>query len=173
MDKKDNSELNNNKEIENGIIIRDLFPQDLGQFRDLWTEAFTSDPYAFRTTPEKWQQKTEKQISKDFYSSIHKQNFILGAFYGSRLVGMVGIYTYKSQLSLWGTFVRPDFRGKKISEKLIRAAIEKLLLKKSVSKEIYLEVFSAAKSARALYKKIGFKEIEIKPTGEIVARLSL
>lgn len=151
------------------IIIRALAPEDLPDFVDLWDEAFFSDPYAFRTSSKNWKQKPKLEVKKSFYASIRKQNFILGAFCGTQLIGMVGIYHHKGNFTLWGTFVRQAYRGKKVGYNLITQAIEKLVCGQIKAQNLYLEVFSAARAARSMYAKIGFREVESKTTGEILA----
>lgn len=162
----------NENEPQN-FTMRALLPGDLSRFIDLWNEAFASDPYAFRTSIQKWKQKPEIEIRKDFYASIRKKNFILGAFSETKLVGMVGVYQHKDNFSLWGTFVRASCRGKNIGHDLIILAIEKLRSADPMAQKLYLEVFSSAQAARSMYKKIGFREIETKNSGEILAVKSL
>lgn len=162
----------NHKPSQN-IIIRTLSSDDLFSFIDLWSEGFESDPYAFRTSITKWKQKLEIEIKKDFYSSIRKKNFILGAFFETKLIGMVGIYQYKENFNLWGTLVRRSYRGKCLGNTLIIEAIKNLVSANPQVQNLYLEVFSSAHAARSLYKKLGFREIETKDTGEIIAVKSL
>lgn len=157
------------RKLPQGITIAKLLSGDLPRYVDLWNEAFESDPYAFRTSISKWKEKPENEIEKDFYSSIRNKNFILGAFCEDQLIGMVGMYSHKSNFTLWGTFVRSAFRGQNVGEQLIVTAIQKLHLFNPEVRELYLEVRSGAKAARSLYAKLGFREMKSKPTGEIIA----
>lgn len=159
----------NNQKSSQDITFRTLSPTDIFDFIDLWNEAFVSDPYAFRTSIEKWKQKPESEIEKDFYSSIRKRSFILGAFFEKKLVGMVGIHHYKDNFTLWGTFVRSSHRKRNIGHDLIALSIENLVSSNPTVRDLYLEVFSVAHAARSMYKKAGFREIETKKTGEILA----
>lgn len=168
MTSKKNEQLNTQKKLE-GVAIAKLLSGDLTHYIDLWNEAFVSDPYAFRTSITKWKEKPEIEIEKEFYASIRNKNFVLGAFFENQLIGMVGIFHHKSDYTLWGTFVRSAFRGKNIGQELITAAIKKLHLSNPEVRDLYLEVRSGAKTARALYAKLGFREMRNKPTGEIIA----
>lgn len=159
----------NNQKASQKLVIRALANNDLFSFIDLWNEAFESDPYAFRTSLKKWKQKQEVEIERDFLLSIRKKNFILGAFLETKLVGMVGISHHKDNFTLWGTFVRSSCRGKNIGHDLIVLAIEKLVSVNPTVQHLYLEVFSSAQAARSMYKQMGFREIETKSTGEILA----
>ncbi len=47
----------------------------------LWDEAFLTDPYAFRTTIDKWNQKATSEKGKNFESSLLAPNFLLDAFF--------------------------------------------------------------------------------------------
>ena len=142
---------------------------DVGQFLGLWDEAFSSDPYAFRTTKDRWAQKPINEKVKNFENSILHPNFILGAFYESELIGMVGIRRQEVDFMLWGTFVRSTFRNDNIGFSLVEGVIEKLNLSLLETTNLYLEVFTSALAARSLYNKLGFVELESKSTGEIVA----
>lgn len=151
------------------LEFRSLAPGDVSQFIDLWDEAFSTDPYAFRTTKDKWSQKPTSEKEKNFESSILDPNFILGAFCHSVLVGMVGIRQQEADFMVWGTFVHSSFRGGNVGHSLVEKAIEKISSSHPDVHHLHLEVFSSAQAARSLYKKLGFIETESRTTGEIIA----
>lgn len=163
----------NNLESCDFVNLRILNSGDIAQFINLWDEAFSTDQYAFRTTKDKWDQKSLIEKKKNFEHSILKPNFILGAFSQSALIGMVGISQKESDFMLWGTFVSSTFRGENIGYSLVKKAIVYLILSNPNVDHLYLEVFSSAQAARSLYKKLGFIENETRLTGEIIATKTL
>lgn len=154
------------------IHYRPLTEHDFSGFISLWDEAFKSDPYAFRTTSDKWDQRSLDEKNRSFHSFIKSPNFIFGAFIGTELVGMVGIQSQDQRFVLWGTFVKKSVRGKNIGHQLISEAVRFLTSPQSGIDHIILEVFHESKSALALYGTIGFREVS-QSANISVLRLSL
>ena len=109
------------------FIIRHATTSDLDAFRDLRLEALKNHPTAFGAdyeesaarTNEYWQERLEFDKS---------QEALFFAEHGSQLVGMTGIFRGSSKKSrhestIWGVYVRPQWRGNHISETLVRSCL--------------------------------------------------
>jgi GNAT superfamily N-acetyltransferase len=83
-----------------------------------------------------------------------------------QLIGMAGVYTPAQPKlahsgTIWGVFVRPDFRADGVGTKLVRACIDWARAKKYVM--LKLSVAEQNHSAERCYKKIGFVTYGIEP----------
>ena len=108
-------------------------------------------------------EEADKKIFADPEAHIIKSGgFIFCALLGGKVVGVCALMKIDGN-PLYGyelakLAVDKSARGLGLGEKLCRAAIEKA---KSLSKkQIYIESNTRLKPAIALYKKLGFREIE-------------
>lgn len=80
------------------------------------------------------------------------------AYNDSKLAGCIALRRFdKEACEMKRLFVRPEFRGKKIGEKLVKKVIEDARL--MGYKKIYLDTLFTLKNAVHLYRNLGFYEI--------------
>jgi ribosomal protein S18 acetylase RimI-like enzyme len=96
-------------------------------------------------------------------------SFVLGAFQGDSLIGMVGFYRnerpkLRHKGLLWGMFVTPEHQGQGIG----RALVSKLLETASGLpglRQVQLSVGATQPAARRLYLSLGFRAYGNEPAG--------
>ncbi|MEM7375354.1 MAG: GNAT family N-acetyltransferase [Bacteroidota bacterium] len=137
--------------------LRELTHTDYAQFVALREYALKEYPASFSAANEE-----EQADRKHKFNSLvsHRVNFILGAFVGEMLVGMVGFMqlsrkkiSHKGELT--AMIVSAAYQGQGIGYALLQHALEKAFLIEDIH-QINLVVNEDRKSAIALYKKVGF-----------------
>src|SRR5262249_29523872 len=111
------------------ITIRPTRDEDVTAYRELRLQALRTHPEAFGATYEeglaqpieRWQQNVRDGAGTDLGIS-----YVAEA--GGALIGMTGIYRHKSakmghRATIWGVYVRPDWRGAGIADALIGACV--------------------------------------------------
>jgi RimJ/RimL family protein N-acetyltransferase len=109
------------------IIIRHATTSDLDAFRELRLEALKNHPAAFGADYEEsaarptehWQERLK--LNKD-------QEALFFAEHENQLAGMAGIFRGSSkknrhESTIWGVYIKPEWRGHHISETLVRACL--------------------------------------------------
>ena len=126
------------------MIISFMKPEHVAQIAELEQLCFT-DPWS------------ESSISAELESKL---SLWLVAMEGERVVGYVGSQTVLGWTDMMNIAVHPDFRRRGIGEGLVAALEEEL--KKQGSQQLTLEVRASNESAKALYSKLGFREVGIR-----------
>ncbi|WP_442604447.1 GNAT family N-acetyltransferase [Paenibacillus sp. KN14-4R] len=94
--------------------------------------------------------------------TVNSENFILGAFtVDDEIIGMVGFSRENSKKlnhksNLWGTYVKPQYRGQNVGKRLIEELLSRARQVKGLRK-VNLGVITVNESARRLYSSLGFK----------------
>lgn len=84
---------------------------------------------------------------------------ILTIWMERKIAGMNGLfYENRDTVAIWGMFIRKEFRGRGLGEKLMNE-IEKEIRKDKTVNKIQVSVTVSQIRALKLYKKLGFKEI--------------
>jgi ribosomal protein S18 acetylase RimI-like enzyme len=140
------------------IELRQLLPTDAASYRAIRLEALRDTPDAFSSTYE-----AEKDRPLDAFAARLRDSHVVGAFDGARLVGIAGFYVQPGPKQahkgmLWGMYVRPTHRGCGLGRRLVEAIIEHA--RQSVEL-LQLFVVSDNRTARELYRKLGFVEYGI------------
>lgn len=140
--------------------IRRLDASDAATFRDLRLRALREDPVPFLASYEDEAALTVDDFAARLGSS-DAATAVLGAFLEDKLVGTLGFYRHraskaKHRVSLWGMYVTPEERGRRLGGALLSEAIEQLRSVGDVE-QIELSVMKDAPAARRLYLEAGFE----------------
>ena len=114
-------------EAENHMVRR-LHKGDISDFFPLRLEALERDPTAFGSSYEEEMAKGPAWL-ESILSAAKDNNAVFGAFYETKLVGTIGIYSdhhVKSshKVTIWGMYVRSDYRRKGLGKALVAKAID-------------------------------------------------
>lgn len=152
------------------IIIRKLITSDHDQFSPIRHLSFSLHPVAFGTMAEDWKNATAEQtLSPLKDSESESDNFILGAFIDSKLVGVIGFKreardSVKHKGTFWGFYVHEDYQSTGIGKDLLQHAI---LFAKKLNGIRYARVVLSITSFQAieLSEKLGFKKYGVEEEG--------
>ena len=150
------------------IFIRELGPEDFDEFYRLRLHGLVHHARSFWETADEFEAKPkEEQVKRLTESYTADDKFILGAFEGTELIGIVGFSREggakgRHRGSIWGMYVHTDHQGKRIGTKLLHAAIERA---RNIADMEVLFLFVAPENAPALtlYTSCGFKSYGIEP----------
>jgi ribosomal protein S18 acetylase RimI-like enzyme len=143
------------------LKIQRVLPGDIERWFKVRIESLYDSPSAFLASPE-----TEISQGADYFKkSIENggdENVIFGCFEGDEIVGSVGLYRESAAKArhkgtIWGVYVKPDYRGQKIGRRLLQAAIEFAQVTMKLEK-IDLSVDSSREPAKKIYASLGFKK---------------
>jgi RimJ/RimL family protein N-acetyltransferase len=144
----------------NKFTFRRIEPQEIDSWFSLRIESLKDSPSAFLASPElELAQGVEFFRQRLIQYSEHSAMF--GCFDESNeIVGSVGISRMPNpktihKATIWGVYVKPEYRGNQIAHKLMQLAID---FGKHNMKVIQIElgVESTRTSAKQLYSSFGF-----------------
>lgn len=154
------------KTRQGSVLIREAVVSDVEQFRQLRLHALHESPTAFPgdystyvNHPNSfWEERLQADEAGTIYFAEHED----------QIVGMTGIRRgqwpkTKHSASIWGVYVRPEWRGLHIAESLIEACTE-WARSKGVN-TLHLGVTSASTSAIRCYQRCGFTISGTEPRG--------
>lgn len=145
--------------------IRTLTPADAALFQALRLQALLECPSAFASSHDE-ERDTPLAVIADRLA-VQPDRFIIGAFHGPALVGMVGLQreTMKKlahKALLWGVYVDPSVRHQGVGRELVREAIARAASVPGV-RQLILGVNTANTAAIALYEAMGFETFGLEP----------
>jgi ribosomal protein S18 acetylase RimI-like enzyme len=151
-----------------GMEIRRFDVADAEALWRLRMTALESDPWSFGESVEELRQISVEEYGRRIGSG-GDGSFVIGAFEGGGALGMCGFYreTLLKRMHkghLWGVFVAPRARGKKLGHALAARAIETARTLPGL-KSIQLTVSITQGAARGLYRKLGFRVFGLEPRG--------
>ena len=150
------------------LSVRELSGDDADDFRRLRLRALKEHPDAFGSSYE-----AESAVPLEAAAERLRRNaesgdsFTLGAYRGSRLVGMVGFYQETREKTrhrgnIWGMYVPLEEQGKGVARALLTRAIE-LARALPGLEQIELAVVTRNRRARGLYAALGFETYGTEP----------
>ncbi len=142
--------------------VEQILPEDWQKYKALWLEALTNSPQAFgfsyeelaNRTDEEWQVKIGKNLAEGSKSRM----FV--AKDGESFIGMMGFFEKRAGVAnIFGVYVNPQYRGKKVGDKLMAAVLNSLKQELDFS-EVELTVNKDQAAAVEFYKRQGFSVVE-------------
>jgi ribosomal protein S18 acetylase RimI-like enzyme len=134
------------------------------QYRELRLHALQDSPTAFSADSQKnlsqplsyWESRLEKDENNTTFFAEH----------GGQLIGMTGIGRGQSAKTkhsafIWGVYIRPEWRGLHIAERLIETCIE--WAQARAVNILKLGVMTSNTSALRCYERCGFKTYGTEP----------
>ena len=101
---------------------------------------------------------SENSIATELSSRI---SLWLVALDGDRVVGYVGSQSVLGETDMMNIAVHPDYRRQGIAEKLVLSLVDALKSKGNYC--LTLEVRASNEPAKALYEKLGFTQVGLRP----------
>jgi ribosomal protein S18 acetylase RimI-like enzyme len=146
---------------EKDVIIRPVTLADLAAFKDLRLEALRTVPEAFSSDYGERLNDPDDAYKKRIDASIRgEDNRIIVAEINGRLVGMAGCYRdegvkVRHNANIWGVYVRPEARGRRVAERVIEALID--WAREGGARIVRLFVTVRCTSAIRCYLRCGFQ----------------
>jgi len=140
------------------MTIRRLVPTDASAFQAIRLRGLRENPTAFGSSYEEECDRPVTTVASRMASN--PDGFILGAFDGAALVGVVGIQREaqlkrRHKLVLWGMYVTPEARGRGVGRQLVDEALQQGFSMPGV-RQVLLGVNANNVAALALYAAAGF-----------------
>lgn len=149
------------------VTVRRLGPADAEAYRALCLHAYAEHPDAFTATVEERAAKPMGFWLSRVNDAADADECVFGAFAEGELVGVAGLdfetrpkTLHKS--SLFGMYVRPDQRGRRMGEALVQAVLAAARARAGV-RVVQLTVTEGNESAEALYARCGFERFGVEP----------
>ncbi|HEY6195671.1 MAG TPA: GNAT family N-acetyltransferase [Candidatus Eisenbacteria bacterium] len=138
--------------------IRPLLPADAADFHALRLRGLREVPSAFGSSYEEEHDRPVEAVAERI--ATNRDGFILGAFEGVTLVGIVGMQRephlkHAHKMVLWGMYVVPDARGRGVGRQLVDEALRQAFARPGI-RQVNLGVNAANAPALALYQAAGF-----------------
>jgi RimJ/RimL family protein N-acetyltransferase len=140
------------------LLIRPLAATDAALYQALRLQALATEPAAFGASFEEEQHHTVDAVAKRMAGQ--PDAFVLGAFEGDTLVGLVGfgregMLKLRHKGFIWGMFVAPSHRGHGLGAALLQEALGRARANPGL-RRVNLYVNAQNLQAIRLYERCGF-----------------
>jgi len=137
--------------------------QDAATLRALRLEALQNKPEAFASDPEAESKDSVEDWEKRLAAS---DGTIFIADAGSELAGMAGVGQYRHTKTrhnaiIWGVYVKPAWRGRKLARQLVEACVE--WAREQGLRSVRLGVITTNPAAINSYIQAGFRVYGVEP----------
>jgi ribosomal protein S18 acetylase RimI-like enzyme len=140
-----------------GLEVRRLRASEWREFRELRLAALRTDPTAFGSTlaealafpDEEWQRRARNGAEDPFAATF------VAVGPGGKFHGMIGSFRSDGEIHLWGMWVDPARRGRKLGAALLDRLLG-FVAAAAPDRPVILEVNRAQASAERLYRSRGF-----------------
>ncbi len=160
---------NGTRMLEDNLLeLRKLTAEDAEAFWTLRVQALRDHPEAFGMSYEEALAQPMSDLVERFRGDLAKpDNFVVGAFDSSRLVGTVAfrresMSKVRHKGMFWGVYVAPEMRGQGLGEALVRRAIKYAAALPGLE-QIVLSVAKSSTVARKIYVSLGFEAFAYEP----------
>lgn len=141
--------------------IRQLTPADVEAYWPVRLRALREEPQAFGSSYEEAKERALAVVSESMRSAMEAGDFMLGAFEGGHLLGIVGFGREKGRKNqhigvVYQMYVAHEVRGQGFGRALMEALIARARAIDGVE-QLILAVVEGNTGARALYVALGFE----------------
>ncbi len=145
-------------------MLRKLAAADAAAFWTLRRRALAEEPRAFGESVEEFEQSTIESYESRL-SANTAENFVIGAFDDSQVVGTTGLYRESRRkrrhtAGVWGVYVAPEYRGRGLARQLMASLIEHAKLI-PVLESLHWTVATSQTAAHKVVESLGFKSYGI------------
>lgn len=149
------------------LEVRRLTHRDVEDYRALMLEAYATEPDAFTSTMSEREAMPLEWWKKRVSEEADARSVVYGAFVNSQLVGAVGLHFERRErtrhkATLYGTFVRPSCRQRRIARHLVDAVMDHARAKPQI-RQVLLRVTASNHQAIRLYEAAGFRPFGTEP----------
>lgn len=146
------------------IKIRKLLPNESNSYRELRLQCLKTYPQHFSSNYQDEKRK-EKLFFQPCIETCDTNNFVIGAFHESKLIGISGFNRYeKNKISHIGiiiqVYVTPEYQGKQIGFNLVKSTLSEAFKINGIE-QIEIGVISSNKNADKIYANLGFETFGI------------
>lgn len=137
------------------ITIRQLTESDAEAYRAIRLEMLKRHPDSFATS---YEDSIQEEL--EFFLGMILNSQIYGAFFNGNLIAVSGIYNKEGKnvchaAAVWGVYVKPEHRNKRLSQTLIEKSIAEL---DENIEQVFISASSENTGALKIYNDLGFKE---------------
>jgi ribosomal protein S18 acetylase RimI-like enzyme len=148
--------------------IRILTADDCTEYWRLRLEMLEGEPQAFSSSAQEHRLLDLVELHRRI-GSVETEQFIVGAFEGTRLFGTAGFHRDKGLKTrhkghIWGVYVSPAKRGQGFARKLLETLLQRASTISGIE-QVLLSVAATQAPAVRLYQSLGFELWGCEPRG--------
>ncbi len=148
--------------------VRFLTPNDSDEYWRFRLEMLEGEPNAFSSSAEEHHSLDRNELHRRI-GSVDAEQFIVGAFEGTRLFGAAGFHRDKGLKTrhkgrIWGVYVSPEKRGRGLARKILETLLRRASTISGLE-QILLSVAATQTPALRLYQSLGFEPWGCEPRG--------